>query len=78
MNGTLFADALYQVPNFDRKPRDLLIELGHLIWKDVNPDIFVPLFQAVVQTGFRSELGQHYTSVPNILKTIEPLFSRSS
>ncbi|WP_448235709.1 hypothetical protein [Corynebacterium kroppenstedtii] len=32
------------------------------------------MFQAVVQTGSRSELGQHYTSMPNILKTIEPLF----
>lgn len=75
VNGHLFsADAPYQVPNFDRKSRDLLIELGRLIWKDVNPDIFGSMFQAVVQTGSRSELGQHYTSVPNILKTIEPLF----
>lgn len=75
VNGHLFsADAPYQVPTFDRKSRDLLIELGRLIWKDVNPDIFGSMFQAVVQTGSRSELGQHYTSVPNILKTIEPLF----
>lgn len=51
-----------------------MIELGRVIWKDVNPDIFGSMFQAVVQTGSRSELGQHYTSVPNILKTIEPLF----
>ena len=27
-----------------------------------------------MHSGSRSELGQHYTSVPNILKTIEPLF----
>lgn len=75
VNGHLFsADALYQVPSFDRKSRDLLIELGRLIWKDVNPDIFGSMFQAVMQSGSRSELGQHYTSVPNILKTIEPLF----
>lgn len=75
VNGHLFsADALYQVPSFDRESRDLLIELGRVIWKDVNPDIFGSMFQAVVQTGSRSELGQHYTSVPNILKTIEPLF----
>ena len=32
------------------------------------------MFQAIVTPGKRSDLGQHYTSVPNILKTIEPLF----
>jgi type I restriction-modification system DNA methylase subunit len=32
------------------------------------------MFQAVVNPNERSDLGQHYTSVPNILKTIEPLF----
>lgn len=75
VNGRLFsADAAYQVPQFDRQSRNLLIELGRLIWKDINPDIFGSMFQAVVQSGSRSELGQHYTSVPNILKTIEPLF----
>nr|WP_268913643.1 DNA methyltransferase [Corynebacterium uropygiale] len=75
VNGRLFsADAAYQVPQFDRKSRDLLILMGRLIWQDINPDIFGSMFQAVVQTGSRSELGQHYTSVPNILKTIEPLF----
>ena len=39
-----------------------------------NPDIFGSMFQAIVTPGKRSDLGQHYTSVPNILKTIEPLF----
>ncbi|RAV32221.1 DNA methyltransferase [Corynebacterium heidelbergense] len=75
VNGRLFSsEAAYQVPKFDRKSRNLLIEMGRLIWKDINPDIFGSMFQAVVQSGSRSELGQHYTSVPNILKTIEPLF----
>jgi hypothetical protein len=32
------------------------------------------MFQAVVNPNERRNLGQHYTSVPNILKTIEPLF----
>lgn len=75
VNGSLFsANAAYQVPEFDRKSRDLLIQMGRLIWQDINPDIFGSMFQAVVHTGSRAELGQHYTSVPNILKTIEPLF----
>lgn len=75
VNGRLFsANARYQVPTFDRKSRDLLLRLGRLRWQDINPDIFGSMFQAVVHTGSRAELGQHYTSVPNILKTIEPLF----
>ena len=32
------------------------------------------MFQAVVAPGKRSNLDQHYTSVPDILRTIEPLF----
>lgn len=32
------------------------------------------MFQAVVRPGERTSLGQHYTSVPNIMKIIEPLF----
>lgn len=75
VNGRLFSDdERFQVPRFDAKSRDLLIRLGRLIWQDINPDIFGSMFQAVVHSGSRSELGQHYTSVPNILKTIEPLF----
>ncbi|MDK4240030.1 DNA methyltransferase [Corynebacterium propinquum] len=75
VNGRLFSDdERFQVPHFDAKSRDLLIRLGRLIWQDINPDIFGSMFQAVVHSGSRSELGQHYTSVPNILKTIEPLF----
>lgn len=75
VNGSLFSkNASFQVPSFDKRSRDLLIHMGRLIWQDINPDIFGSMFQAVVHTGARGELGQHYTSVPNILKTIEPLF----
>lgn len=52
----------------------MLLGLGTLIWQEINPDIFGSMFQAIVTPGKRSDLGQHYTSVPNILKTIEPLF----
>jgi len=75
VNGRLFTMAPeHVVPQFTKKARDLLIELGTLIWRDINPDIFGSMFQAIVTPGKRSDLGQHYTSVPNILKTIEPLF----
>lgn len=75
VNGRLFrADAHYTVPRFTAKAREMLIALGRQIWLDINPDIFGSMFQAIVTPGKRSNLGQHYTSVPNILKTIEPLF----
>ena len=75
VNGRLFhADAHLTVPRFSAKAREMLIELGTQIWLDINPDIFGSMFQAIVTPGKRSNLGQHYTSVPNILKTIEPLF----
>jgi hypothetical protein len=75
VNGRLFTvEAHHTVPTFNKKARDLLLESGRLLWNEINPDIFGSMFQAVVTPGQRSDLGQHYTSVPNILKTIEPLF----
>lgn len=75
VNGRLFtAQAEHVVPKFTRPARQLLIDLGALRWNEINPDIFGSMFQAIVTPGSRSDLGQHYTSVPNILKTIEPLF----
>lgn len=75
VNGRLFStDASMEVPHFTAKARTLLIDLGTLMWQEINPDIFGSMFQAIVSPGTRSDLGQHYTSVPNILKTIEPLF----
>ena len=74
VNGGLFKDDI-QVPKFTRKSRRILIECGKdLDWSDINPDIFGSMFQAVVHTEQRSTMGQHYTSVPNIMKVIEPLF----
>ena len=75
VNGRLFAAKEAEtVPTFTKRARQLLIDLGTLIWQEINPDIFGPMFQAIVTPGTRSDLGQHYTSVPNILKTIEPLY----
>ena len=75
VNGRLFSVSDdHVVPSFTKRARELLIELGTLIWREINPDIFGSMFQAIVTPGKRSDLGQHYTSVPNILKTIEPLF----
>ncbi len=75
VNGRLFTmGPRHPVPTFTKVARDLLLTLGRLDWSEINPDIFGSMFQAVVNPHERSGLGQHYTSVPNILKTIEPLF----
>jgi len=73
VNGGLFGDAI-DSPIFTARARKILLELGELNWKDINPDIFGSMIQAVVIPEYRSDLGMHYTSVPNILKLIKPLF----
>ena len=73
VNGGLFRDSI-DSPVFTAKARTILKELGDLNWKDINPDIFGSMIQAVVDKDYRSDLGMHYTSVENILKLIKPLF----
>ena len=73
VNGGLFNDTINS-PKFSAKARKVLKELGELQWKDINPDIFGSMIQAVVIDEYRSDLGMHYTSVPNIKKLIKPLF----
>jgi len=73
VNGGLFGQKINS-PRFNAKARKMLIELGELQWKDINPDIFGSMIQAVVIPDYRSDLGMHYTSVANILKLIKPLF----
>lgn len=73
VNGGLFKKALW-VPEFTDKARRMIIEIGALEWDQINPDIFGSMFQAVIDPEQRGSLGQHYTSVPNIMKVIQPLF----
>ncbi len=74
VNGGLFKDS-YPIPTFTTRSRKLLIECGsELNWSQINPDIFGSMIQAVVSEEHRGGLGMHYTSVPNIMKVIEPLF----
>jgi hypothetical protein len=73
VNGGLFAGAT-DVPRFTRMARTYLIHAGHLNWKQINPDIFGSMIQAVADDEERGALGMHYTSVPNILKVLNPLF----
>lgn len=73
VNGGLFASDI-PIPKMGYKARKIIIESGDLDWKDINPDIFGSMIQAVVNPDVRAKEGMHYTSVPNIMKVINPLF----
>jgi hypothetical protein len=73
VNGGLFADDS-PIPHFSATARKIIIESGSLNWKQINPDIFGSMMQAVIHDDQRGSLGMHYTSVVNIMKVIQPLF----
>lgn len=73
VNGELFSGST-EVPRFTRMARTYLLHSGALDWKAINPDIFGSMIQAVADDEERGALGMHYTSVPNILKVLNPLF----
>ncbi|MEH6799993.1 MAG: DNA methyltransferase [Halopseudomonas sabulinigri] len=73
VNGGLFSGST-EVPRFTRMARTYLLHAGNLNWQKINPDIFGSMIQAVADDEERGALGMHYTSVPNILKVLNPLF----
>lgn len=73
VNGGLFSGSA-DAPRFSRAARTYLIHIGNLDWTQINPDIFGSMIQAVADDEERGALGMHYTSVPNILKVLNPLF----
>ncbi|WP_163849265.1 class I SAM-dependent DNA methyltransferase [Pseudooceanicola aestuarii] len=73
VNGGLFSGST-EVPRFSKIAQRYLSHIGGLDWTKINPDIFGSMIQAVADEDERSVLGMHYTSVPNILKVLNPLF----
>ena len=73
VNGGLFSGSV-EVPRFSKIARSYLLHIGGLDWTQINPDIFGSMIQAVADDEERGALGMHYTSVPNILKVLNPLF----
>ena len=73
VNGLLFSGDT-DCPRFSKASRSYLLHIGSLDWKKINPDIFGSMIQAVADEEERGALGMHYTSVPNILKVLNPLF----
>lgn len=73
VNGRLFSGG-DDVPRFSKVARSYLLHVGGLDWTKINPDIFGSMIQAIADDEERGALGMHYTSVPNILKVLNPLF----
>lgn len=73
VNGGIFAESA-RIPVFDTGMRRVLIEACEFNWAGISPAIFGSLFQAVKTAEARREMGEHYTTETNILKTIGPLF----
>lgn len=73
VNGELFSGSV-ETPHFSKIARAYLLHIGSLDWTKINPDIFGSMIQAVAEDEERGALGMHYTSVPSILKVLNPLF----
>lgn len=73
VNGALFRERL-SMADFNSKMRKALIECTHFQWERISPAVFGSLFQSVMESRERRQIGAHYTSEENILKVINPLF----
>lgn len=76
VNGSIFNTSKHAIaiPKFSAQARHIILECGRQNWGEINPDIFGTIFQGVVDPKHRDENGMDYTSVPNIMKVIKPLF----
>ena len=73
INGDLFETAL-PIPMCDEAIRDALLAACKFDWSAISPAIFGSMFQNVMTPTERRQLGAHYTTEENILRTIRPLF----
>lgn len=76
VNGSIFNTSKHAIaiPKFSAQARHLILEIGRQNWSEINPDIFGVMFQGTIDPQIRDENGMDYTSVPNIMKVIKPLF----
>lgn len=73
INGKLFEENLPPA-SFDSHMRQILMDCCALDWGKISPAIFGSLFQSVMDSEMRRNIGAHYTSEKNILKLIKSLF----
>jgi len=73
VNGGIFEEHI-TLPHLDKDFRDAILAASAVDWSTISPAIFGSMFQSVRDAQTRRELGEHYTSEENILKTLNPLF----
>jgi hypothetical protein len=73
VNGSVFSSVL-PIFSFTKEMRQALIDACNYSWQNVNVSVFGSLFQSVRDPQTRREMGEHYTSETNILRTISDLF----
>ena len=73
INGGLFSNKL-DIPAVPVKFRQELLDACGFDWSVISPAIFGSMFQTVKDSKARREMGEHYTTEANILKTLRPLF----
>ena len=73
VNGGIFREKI-TLPTLAREFRDAVLDACAVDWSAISPAIFGSMFQSVRDAQTRRELGEHYTSEGNILKTLNPLF----
>jgi len=73
VNGGIFAERL-SISQCDAAMRNALIACSRFKWTSISPAIFGSMFQNVMTDVERRNLGAHYTTERNIMRTIRPLF----
>jgi hypothetical protein len=73
INGGIFRERV-TLPEVNAEFRVAILDACAVDWATISPAIFGSMFQSVRDAQTRRELGEHYTSEENILKTLNPLF----
>ncbi|WP_019159030.1 class I SAM-dependent DNA methyltransferase [Brevibacterium senegalense] len=73
VNGRIFTERV-TLPVLNAEFRTTVLEACDRDWASISPAIFGSMFQSVRDAETRRQLGEHYTSEENILKTLNPLF----
>lgn len=74
VNGGIFADLKPLPQTVGKDFREAILRASRTDWADISPAIFGSMFQSVRDAKTRREMGEHYTSEKDILKTLNPLF----
>ncbi|MCE0488266.1 class I SAM-dependent DNA methyltransferase [Ornithinimicrobium sediminis] len=73
VNGRIFTERV-TLPALNAEFRTAVLQACDRDWASISPAIFGSMFQSVRDAETRRQLGEHYTSEENILKTLNPLF----